>query len=392
MRVRSFVGLLVVAFAAAALSGCGGGSPTPSTVLTGMASKGPIRAGTVKVFAIRSGVEDMSAPIGLGDTDAGGNYTVDVGSYKGPLVVEVTGGSYKDEVSGTSVALKAPLRTVIANAMTGRTKVAVTPFTELAYKKAKGGGPQLTTASIDAANASIAASFNLTDIVSTLPDLSGTAEDQKKYAAACGSFAQLVNDNKGSNETLDDALPRLLNQMGDEMEKSGGFSLDSIGKLNDAITKFSTSGKNQTGSTIAPLPAPTGGFLKLATSGNAGTIGAIDVAVNLPAGVTVKANSATGEITSGDVVTVSGVAAVGDNKLVSAKFTSGSPAQLHIALINTTGFGPGEFVTIKFDMAAGGSFPANASAFSIAGFTASDPAGKPLTGMKAVPASLGAAN
>ena len=171
--------------------------------------------------------------------------------------------------------------------------------------------------------------------------------------------------------------------------KSGGFSVDSIGKMNDAITNFSNSGNNQSGGAITPIPAPTGGLLQLVCSGGATTIGAIDVTVNLPAGVTVKANAATGEVTSGDVVTISGVAAVGGNNLVSAKFTPGTPGQLHIALINTAGFGPGEFVTIKFDL-AGGSFPANASAFAVAGFAASDPAGAPLGGMTATPASVGA--
>jgi len=305
-----------------------------------MAAKGPIRAGTVKVYAIRDGVQG-STPLAQGDTDAGGNYTVDCGSYKGAVVVEVTGGSYKDEVSGTTVNLKTPLRAVFANASTGRKKVAVTPLTELAYKKARGGGPKLSAAAIDAANASIAAAFNLTDIVSTLPDFSGVDDDRKKYAAACGSFAQLVNDDKGSGESLDDALPRLLNRLGDEMEHGGGFSLDSIGRMNDAITKFSNSGRNQTGSTITPLPAPTSGLLKLTTSGNATTIGAIDVTVNLPAGVTVKADPATGEVQQGGIVTISGVAAIGDNRLVSAKFTPGTPGRLHIALINTAGFGPG---------------------------------------------------
>jgi hypothetical protein len=391
MKVRSLIGV-GMSLAVLAMFGCGGGgSPAATTVLSGMASKGPIRAGTVKVFAVRDGVQD-SAPLAQGDTDAGGNYTIDVGSYKGAVVVEVTGGSYSDEVSGTTVNLKMPLRAVFADASTGRKTVAVTPLTELAYKKAKGDGPKLTAAVINAANASIAASFNLKDIVATLPELFAVGEDQKKYAAACGSFAQLVNDNKGPNETLDAALPRLLGLMGDEMEKSGGLSLANIGMMNDAITKFSNSGKNQSGSTIAPLPAPTGGFLKLSTSGNSATIGAIDVTVNLPAGVTVNANTATGEVTSGGVVTVTGVAAAGDNKLVSAKFTPGTPAQLHIALVNTTGFGLGEFVTIKFDLGAGGSFPANASAFSVAGFTASDPAGKPLGGITAAPVSVGAAN
>jgi hypothetical protein len=45
-----------------------------------------------------------------------------------------------------------------------------------------------------------------------------------------------------------------------------------------------------------------------------------------------------------------------------------------------------------FDLGVGGSVPANASAFSGAGFAASDPAGKPLGGITATPTSVGAAN
>jgi hypothetical protein len=78
------------------------------------------------------------------------------------------------------------------------------------------------------------------------------------------------------------------------------------------------------------------------------------------------------------------------SKLVSAKFTPGTSARLHIALINASGFGLGEFVTIKFDV-AGGSFLANASAFSVAGFAASDPTGTPPGGITATPMSVGAA-
>jgi hypothetical protein len=177
--------------------------------------------------------------------------------------------------------------------------------------------------------------------------------------------------------------------MGNEME-SGGFSLDSIGKLNDAITKFSGSDRNQTGSTITPLPAPTSGLLKLSTSGNTNNIGAIDVTVNFPAGVTVKSDTVTGEVAAGSVVTISGVAAAGDNKLVTAKYTPGTPSQLHIILINATGFGPGEFVTIRFDL-AGGSFPANKDAFSVTGsFAAKDLNGVALSGITATTASVSA--
>ena len=394
MRVRSFFGL-IFSLAAATLSGCGGGgdggAATPSTtIISGMASKGPIRTGTVKVFAIRSGVEDRSVPIGEGGTDAGGDYTVDVGSYKGPLMVEVSGGSYMDEVSGTMVALKTSLRAVFSNASTGRKTVAVTPLTELAFKKAKGKGA-LTAASIDDSNASIAASFKLTNIISTLPTIvAGSGDDQKKYATACGSFSQLANNrSKTSGESLDDALKGVMDDMGTEMEKNGGLSTDTVTKMNDAITEFSNSDKNKTGGTITPIAAPTSGILKMATFGGANNIAGIDLIVNFPAGVKVKTD-ANGEVASG-VITISGVAALGDSKVVSGKFVpaaAGTPAQLHIIMVNATGFGLGEFATVRFDLDTGGSFPAASNAFSVTGFSSVGQGSTALSGITAAPVSV----
>ncbi|MBC7963619.1 MAG: hypothetical protein H7Y05_11825 [Steroidobacteraceae bacterium] len=143
------------------------------------------------------------------------------------------------------------------------------------------------------------------------------------------------------------------------------------------------------GSSATPAPTATSGLLKLSTSGNANTIGAIEVTVDLPAGVVVQADSTTGEAAAG-VVTISGVAAVGVDKLVSAKYTPGTPGRLNMILINTTGFGLGEFATIKFDMAAGGSFPASKDAFAVTAFAAKDLSSNALVGVTAAPASLSA--
>jgi hypothetical protein len=390
MRVISLIGL-GIAMSAALLSGCGGGgsgggggsSASEATVIGGMVSKGPVKAGTVTVYAIRNGTEDRSAPIGQGQTDDGGNYTISVGSYKGPVVVEATGGSYNDEVSGTPVNLKAPLRTALANASTGMNTVSITPLTELAYRKAKGA--TFTSASINDANTTVTAMFSLSDIISTLPLASGDS-DQKKYAAVCGSFSQLVNDSKAAGESLDNATQRVMTDLGNEEEQKGGLSIDSITKINDAITRFNNSSTGS--SAIVPIPTPTGGLLKISSAGSAGAIGAIDVTVILPAGVKVNADAATGEAAA-EVVTVSGVAATSANKLVAAKFTpaaGGTPGQLHILLISSEGFGPGEFATVRFEV-EGGTFP-KVDAFSVTGFTARGLTGSELKGISALPASV----
>lgn len=138
-----------------------------------------------------------------------------------------------------------------------------------------------------------------------------------------------------------------------------------------------------------PATTPNSGLLKLSTSGNASTIGAIDVTVVLPAGVAVQADSITGEVAAG-VVAISGVADVGVDKLVAAKHTPGTPGRLNISLINTAGFGLGEFATIKFNLAAGGSFPASKETFSVSAFSAKDLSSNALVGVTAAPASLSA--
>lgn len=396
MRIRYSIGT-VIYLAALLLAGCGGGGggagaaaapqPQTTTVLSGMASKGPIRGGTVTVFAVRFGVEDRSAPIGQGRTDDSGNYSIDVGSYQGPVLVEVTGGMFMDEVSGLPVALNVPLRAAVSNAVAGSTIVAVTPLTELAFKRAKGRG-SLTVASIDDSNAGVAAIFDLDDIVSRLP-VAGGVSYERKYASACGSISQLVNDNRYPDESLGEALPRILTRMGEEQEYEGRFSIDSIIMINDSITRFSNSGRNESGVAIALLPAPARGVLRMLTAGAPDIIAGIDLTLDLPAGVIVHADPITGEVAAG-VVTVSGVASVGGNRLSSARFTpasGGSPAKLQVILVNVAGFGPGEFVTIRFDLAGGASFPA-ADAFSVTSLFAKGRDGSGLAGITAAPAAV----
>lgn len=387
----------ILFFAMIAVHGCSRGgeetatppAPQPTTTLNGIVSKGPIGGATINVYAINFGAADMSAPIGSGQTSDGGNYSIDLAAYTGPVLVEVTGGSFTDEVSGVPVALNAPIHTIISNVPSGSiTTAAVTPFTELAFRKAKGSGA-LTEDSITSANSSIASTFSLKDIVSTLPAPNGETNDQKKYAAACGAFSQLLNDNKGAGETLDDALVRLIGKMGDEVEQGGKLSADSTVMINGAITTFSGSVNNTTGATLDALPMPTNGQIVLSTAGTPNVVAGIDMTINLPAGVILDADPVTGETAAG-VVSVSGEAAVGSSSLAVAKYTPaaiGASATLHIVLINVSGFHLGEFATVNFGLATGAGFPVS-GAFAVTNFSAKALNGSTLSGITAVPSTV----
>ncbi len=393
MKIKSLIAL-TLCMAVLALVGCGSSSsdnppaatqgttqPALSTVINGLASKGPINTGTVKVFAVRNGVTDRSVPIAQGTTDANGNFNVDAGGFNGPVVVEVTGGSFTDEVSGAQVALKTPLRTMVAGVSNGTSTVAVTPLTELAAKRTETHAA-ITPDVINESNKNVGATFNLTDIVTTLPIASGTAE-QKKHASACGSISQLVNTSKHAGESLDDALTRVMGEMESEIEHTGGLSDDSINKINTAVTEFNNSGKGGG----APVAAPTDGVLKISTAGTS-VMGALDMTINLPAGMTVNvADPATGEAAAG-TVTNSGSAGAGTQVVAKVIPAAGSTSgKVVIGMINSTGFGAGECLTIDFKIAAGTNFPA-ATDFAITGVSAKDTNAKLINGVTAAPKSV----
>jgi hypothetical protein len=395
MRANDFL-IPMLTIGVIALSGCGKKSsdapppsPASATIVHGMASKGPIQSGAVKVFAISFGAADTRTPVGRGQTDANGNFTIDVGSYQGPVMVEVTSGSFTDEVSGQAVNITVPLRTVVPDVPAGQTTTAaVTPMTELAFRKAKGTGA-LTADSITNANASVASTFGLGDIVSTLPAANGGGDDQKKYAAACGAFSQLINDNKNAGELLDDALPRLLDKLGQEEEQNGKLSMDSIVQINGSIANFNSGAGSGSGTTLTAIPTPTSGQITLSTAGTQNIIAGVDVTVNLPDGVIVNADPITGEVMAG-VVTGVGEAAAGSNYLTVAKYTPASigvPARLHIVLVNSLGYHVGAFATIQFSVATGASFPATSS-FSVASTFAKGLDGTGISGITCAPSSV----
>jgi hypothetical protein len=412
MKIKS-LSVSVLCLAMLALSGCGKKSsdetpappvvtqPTSTTAITGLATKGPITGATVTAFAIRSDVTDTANPLGSAQTDAKGIYTVETFGYKGPVVVEVTGGSYTDEISGAKVTLKTPLRAMFSSVGTGTTTIAVTPLTELAAKKAE-GAPVLTGDVIDAANRDIATFFGVTNIVTALPNAFSTDANQTGYAAALGVISQLVIDSMrvgdiAAGQTMDDALVTVMTNLGNEMQQTGVFSDASNTALALAINLFSSGGTTTPPSTTPPPVTPAGGVLKIGTS-TSGTVAAngirgILLTVALPVGVTVDINplsTVPGSAAPGAVV-VSGVAAVGKNFVISAivtQSTSTTPGKVDIIVQNgNPGFGIGEFVTINFKLAPLVPLPALTD-FAISNVTVQGIKLVPIDGVTVAPISV----
>jgi hypothetical protein len=190
------VGLLCVA---GLLAGCGGGGGgggvTTSTTISGSAVKGPVGGATVTARAVSGGTI-----LGTTTTSVNGTYSLNI-TYNGDVVIEVTGGSYIDEATGVSTTLS-QLKSVI-NANGGTQTVHVTPLTYIAY-----GYSGVTSAGFNTALANLATQFGLgsTNLLTTLPTVSGTVNDYGRVLRAVSKYVQ----NRGGAYTfdrfIDDAL------------------------------------------------------------------------------------------------------------------------------------------------------------------------------------------
>ena len=197
MRLRCLFGI-VLSLAMMMMFGCGGGgggAVTPTSTVSGTASKGPISGGTVQIFAIQNGVQ-AATPLATNPatviTAADGSYVATI-DYTGPALAMVTGGSYVDEATGVTVTLATPLRAALPNA-TGTVSASVTPFTEIAVQKAISLGG-LTAANINEANGSVSTLTGIPSILTTSPA-------DPTYALALTIVSQMQVDTATSLATV----------------------------------------------------------------------------------------------------------------------------------------------------------------------------------------------
>jgi hypothetical protein len=197
--VSRVLGLSVAA--SALLAGCGGDSSAPTAAgantVSGIVSKGLVSGSTVCAYAITGGAK--GAQIGnCVATDSSGHYSINLGSYTGPLLSQATGGSYVNEATGASVTLTAPLSSLLLATPTSSSVLAVTALTELAFQIANSQADGLTATNILAATNTVQNNFGVPDIVRTMPVNALTipadaSAAQQTYTLALATVAQYQN-------------------------------------------------------------------------------------------------------------------------------------------------------------------------------------------------------
>lgn len=330
MKLKNLMysGLILVALALFGCGGGGGGSndSVATTKLSGVASVAPINVGTVEVFKIENGVK-VTPAIASDTTGADGAYSLSWPSYSGPVLVEVSGGSYTDPTTGNTSLLAAPLRAVVPNA-SGTVTAAVTPFTELAVQLA---GANLTTAAIIKANGDVASMFNVDDIIKTQPlaptanALATATPAQRRYTLALAAFSQIVKDR---SDTVANTITYLKSNTA-----TAAATLQ-----NAAATFFTRANSNNTTGVIVK---------KLFTTGSlpdSRKILGIQAEINLPNGVSVK-NDINGVLSG--YLQPSGSATA--SSIISANLNG---SKLIIIFADITGIAVGEFATLYCDVSS----------------------------------------
>lgn len=370
-----------------ALVGCGGGGggggsapptdpnpPAQTNKISGVASKGPIVGGTVTAYKIVNNTK--GALIVSGITAVDGTYSLDLGTYSGPVLLEISGGTYTDEATGISKP-GTTLHAAVPNA-SGTISAAITPFTELAYQLA--GPATLTSAVINSSNKRVADAFKLYDIINVLPvaptksvlDALPTTvqgQDRRDYTLALAAFSQVAKDK---SLTVADTVTYFANNI-----TASALSTPAATAVQNAATAFfrpqTINTNNKTGVTD---PAATNlvyiGAKKatviLSTEGtlpNGNSIKGMGFELILPAGVSVKSD-VNGVLAS--YLLASGMASNTTSMLTG----NIAGTKLSVSFVNNTGITTGEFATLICDVAYDAAAP-TVGDFSISsGYKVSD--------------------
>src|SRR3974390_3003558 len=161
------MGSAFVLAAVLGLGGCGGGGsgysssggattppPPADGTVGGTAVKGPVNGGTVTAYAITGGA--MGSQIATAKTDASGNFSLSIGTYAGPVMLQLSGGTYTDEGTGTSMTMLSGdvMTAVMSSVAAGATVTGIqlTPLTSMAQQMAAHMTGGMTDTNIPTAN------------------------------------------------------------------------------------------------------------------------------------------------------------------------------------------------------------------------------------------------
>ncbi len=298
--------IAVVMIGFAVVAGCGGGSGesanggTTSTssgsgVVSGTAVKGPVSGATVIAYSINTN-GTRGSQVGSGQTDGRGNFSMSVGNHSGPLMLQMSGGNYMDEATGSQMPMGSnDAMTCIISSMPGGSTaggIQITPLTSMAQSMAQNMSGGMTALNIAQANNAVGRYFSVSDILTTHPmdpTVNGSGipatQDMRNYGmtlAAMSEYAKTIGMphsagmvtammNDASDGRMDGMGTGQNGMMGSQQVQMGGGMMNGTMMpadagtrgLADAMAQFINSPMNRSGLTTLDMQDLTN---KLSTS------------------------------------------------------------------------------------------------------------------------------
>jgi hypothetical protein len=176
-----------------------GGGTLMNGMVSGSVYNGTMSNTTVMAYAVSGGT--MGAQLDSGVTDSMGSFSLSLGAYSGPIMLKMTGGTYANLATGTTMTMSAgdTMTAVIPTVASGSTVtgIHITLLTSMAQARAQAMAGGMTDVNIDASNMSIGSYFIVSDILHTAPmnaaiQGSGGAAttDMKDYGAIIAAMSQ----------------------------------------------------------------------------------------------------------------------------------------------------------------------------------------------------------
>lgn len=239
------------------------------TEVNGVATKGAVNSATVEIYAVDSN-GDRGELLATTTTSADGSYSVLV-DYTGAIEVVISGGSYVDEATGTTVTLGTgdEMASLVANVSVDN-QITVSPLTTIAAEYAASNASQGLETAISNANAKVANAFGIADVdISSVnpADLTSSlgvniGQNAKDYGAILAGISQIAVDNGLSASDVLDLVDEMAQDFSDgqfDGTNSAGVALQfsvsvtpdqAMSGLDTAISNFLSGSQNNSGITV----------------------------------------------------------------------------------------------------------------------------------------------
>ncbi|MFO0754288.1 MAG: hypothetical protein U0411_13320 [Thermodesulfovibrionales bacterium] len=275
MKVTSWRGIfafITALVAGISLVSCGGGgggtsgSTSSDTVISGVVSKGPVNGATVNGYAIENGAKGRQ--MGTATTGQDGSFSMNMGSYSGPMLLEASGGSYMDEATGQNTPMGSMMFRAAADNVSGSFSMSLTPMTEMAVQYMNGN---YSSQMMSTANQVMGSVFGVSDIIGTKPKDVQTAskagqENETYYGLMLAAMSQF-------SSTTSTDIPTIMQGMLDAMTTNNTQMLDYYtGMMSQSFTDFAMGPQNMTGMTPSSGMMSTSGITGM-MGGSGGTMG-----------------------------------------------------------------------------------------------------------------------